>query len=42
MKIYSADTWTIDELREQASDAGRRVLVIPAADTKKAVLQTCG
>ncbi|MBT2536309.1 barstar family protein [Arthrobacter sp. ISL-69] len=42
MKIYSADTWTIDELREQASDAGRRVLVIPAADTKKAVLQRFG
>lgn len=42
MKILSADTWTIDELREQASDVGRRVLVIPAADTKKAVLQTFG
>ena len=42
MKTYSADTWTIDELREQASDAGRRVLVIPAADTKKAVLHTFG
>ncbi|MFF1386319.1 barstar family protein [Arthrobacter sp. NPDC058288] len=42
MKIYSADTWTIEELREHASDAGRRVLVIPAADTKKAVLQTFG
>jgi RNAse (barnase) inhibitor barstar len=42
MKIYSAETWTIDELREQASDARRRVLVIPAADTKKAVLQTFG
>ena len=27
---------------EQASDAGRRVLVIPAADTKKAVLETFG
>lgn len=42
MKIYSADTWTIDELREQVSDAGRRFLVIPAADTRKAVLQTFG
>jgi RNAse (barnase) inhibitor barstar len=42
MKIYSADTWTIDELREQVSDAGRRSLVIPAADTRKAVLQTFG
>ncbi|MCY1221604.1 Barstar (barnase inhibitor) [compost metagenome] len=42
MKIYSADTWTVEELREQAADAGRRVLVIPAADTKRAVLQTFG
>lgn len=42
MKIYSAETWTIDELREQASDTGRRVLVIPAADTKKEVLQSFG
>lgn len=42
MKIYSADTWTIDELRDQASDAGRRSLVIPAADSKKAVLAAFG
>ena len=42
MKIYSADTWTIDELRELAADAGRGVLVIPAADTKNALLHTLG
>ena len=42
MKIYSADTWTIDELREQASDAGRRVLVIPPPYTNKAVLHSFG
>lgn len=42
MKIYSADTWTIDELKAQADDAGRRFLVIPAADTKRAVLATFG
>lgn len=42
MKIYSADTWTIDEIREQMGDAGRRSLVIPPADSKKAVLETFG
>ena len=42
MKIYSADTWTVDELRDQVADAGRRSLVIPAADSKKAVLATFG
>ncbi|WP_426999080.1 barstar family protein [Pseudarthrobacter sp. N5] len=42
MKIYSADTWTIGELQEQVTDAGRRGLVIPPADTKKAVLETFG
>jgi RNAse (barnase) inhibitor barstar len=42
MKIFSADTWTIEELKELVSDAGRRALVIPAADTKKAVLETFG
>ena len=42
MKIYSGDTWTVDELRDQVSDAGRRSLVIPAADSKKAVLATFG
>ncbi|WP_427173603.1 barstar family protein [Arthrobacter sp. 92] len=42
MKIYSADTWTIDELRDQINDAGRRVVLIPPADTKKTVLQTFG
>ena len=40
MKIYSADTWTIEELQAQIDDAGRRTLVIPAADTKQAVLDT--
>jgi RNAse (barnase) inhibitor barstar len=42
MKIYSGDTWTVDELRDQIADAGRRSLVIPAADSKKAVLATFG
>lgn len=42
MKIYSAETWTMDELHEQVTDAGRRILVVPAADTKKAVLETFG
>ena len=40
MKIYSADTWTIEELTQQIDDAGRRTLVVPAADTKQAVLDT--
>jgi hypothetical protein len=42
LKIYSADTWTIDELKAQADDAGRRFLVIPPADTKRAVMATFG
>lgn len=42
MKIYSGDTWTLDELQEQVTDAGRRSLVVPAADNKKAVLETFG
>ena len=42
MRIFSADTWTLEELRAQVLDAGRRPLVIPAADSKKAVLQTFG
>jgi RNAse (barnase) inhibitor barstar len=40
MKIYSADTWTIEELQEVVGDAGRRALVVPAAETKQAVLET--
>ena len=42
MKIFSADTWTLEELQAQVHDAGRRALVIPSADSKKAVLQTFG
>ena len=42
MKIYSADTWTIEELEVLVDDAGRRALLIPAADTKRAVLETFG
>ena len=42
MKIYSAETWTIEELTAQIGDAGRRALVVPAADTKQAVLDTFG
>lgn len=39
MKIYSADTWTIEELEALADDAGRRALLIPAGNTKQAVLE---
>ncbi len=42
MKIYSAETWTMAELQEQAADTGRRCLVVPAADSKRAVLETFG
>jgi len=42
MKLFSADTWTLEELRAQIHDAGRRVLVIPAADSKNAVLRAFG
>ncbi len=42
MKILSADTWTLEELRAQVNDAGRRPLLIPAADSKKGVLQAFG
>lgn len=42
MKIYSADTWAMEELQEQVADAGRRSLVVPAADSKRAVLETFG
>ena len=42
MKIYSGDTWTLEELQEQVADAGRRSLVVPPADTRKAVLETFG
>ncbi|MEE2524654.1 barstar family protein [Pseudarthrobacter sp. J75] len=42
MKIYSADTWTDEELLEQVSDAGRRSLLIPAAETKRSLLETFG
>lgn len=40
MKIYSAETWTIEELKEQIDDAGRRAVVVPAVETKQAVLDT--
>lgn len=40
MKIYSADTWTIEELQALVADAGRRTVLIPAADTKRTVLET--
>lgn len=42
MKIYSADTWTMEELQQQVADSGRRSLVVPAADSKRAVLETFG
>ncbi|MGP4031242.1 barstar family protein [Pseudarthrobacter sp. 1C304] len=40
MKIYSADTWTIEELQALAADAGRRTVLVPAADTRRTVLET--
>ncbi len=42
MKIFAADTWALEELQAQIHDAGRRPLLIPAADSKTAVLQTFG
>ncbi|WP_411375569.1 barstar family protein [Arthrobacter sp. MPF02] len=42
MKIYSGDTWTLEELQEQVADAGRRSLVVPPAEGKRAVLETFG
>lgn len=39
MKIYSADTWTLEELQEQMSDVGRRTVLVPPATTKQAVLE---
>ncbi|MCU1515512.1 MAG: barnase inhibitor [Pseudarthrobacter sp.] len=42
MKILSADTWTLEELQEQAADAGRRSLLVPAGDSKRTVLETFG
>ena len=42
MKIYSGDTWTLEELQDQVVDAGRRSLLVPAADSKKAVLAAFG
>lgn len=40
MKIFSADTWTIDELKDQIDDAGRRSVVVPAADSRRTVLES--
>ena len=40
MKIYSADTWTIEELQALVADAGRRAVLIPAAETQRTVLET--
>jgi len=40
VKIFSAETWTLNELEDQVQDAGRRVLLIPPADTRRMVLQT--
>ncbi|UYY82078.1 barstar family protein [Arthrobacter sp. YA7-1] len=42
MKIYSADTWTLEELQEQVSDAGRRTVMVPPAANKAAVLEVFG
>ncbi|BCW81529.1 MULTISPECIES: barstar family protein [Micrococcaceae] len=42
MRIFSGDTWTLEELQEQVADAGRRSVVVPPADSKRAVLETFG
>jgi RNAse (barnase) inhibitor barstar len=42
MKIYSGETWTLEELQDQVADAGRRSLVVPPADSKRDVLETFG
>ncbi|MCX6499253.1 MAG: barstar family protein [Arthrobacter sp.] len=42
MKILSADTWTLEELLAQVNDVARRPLLVPAADSKKGVLQAFG
>lgn len=42
MKIFSGDTWTLEELQEQVADAGRRSVVVPPADSKRTVLETFG
>ncbi len=42
MKIYSADTWTLEELQEQVADAGRRTVLVPPASTKTEVLEVFG
>lgn len=42
MKIYAGDTWTLEELRDQLDDAGRRPVVVPPADSRGAVLAAFG
>ena len=42
MRIFSGDTWTLEELQEQVADAGRRSVVVPPADSKRTVLETFG
>src|SRR3954452_16419780 len=42
MRIFSSDTWTLEELQEQVADAGRRSVIVPPADSKRAVLETFG
>ena len=42
MKIYSADTWTIEELRSRSTTPAAAACVVPAADNKRAVLETFG
>jgi Barstar (barnase inhibitor) len=39
MRIYSADTWTIDELQALVGDARRRAVLVPVADTRQGVLE---
>ena len=39
MRIYSADTWTIEELQDLVGDAHRRALLVAAADSKQGVLE---
>ncbi|UUL76336.1 barstar family protein [Pseudarthrobacter sp. Fe7] len=42
MRIFSGDTWTLEELKEQVADAGRRSVIVPPADSKRAVLEAFG
>ncbi|MDJ0322086.1 barstar family protein [Pseudarthrobacter sp. PS3-L1] len=42
MRIFAAETWTHDELKEQIHGADRRSLVVSAADSKSEVIAAFG